>query len=111
MRFARRFGDFILINTNFNHVNAFMPAQNLFLPVRKEGEEAQVGQAARGMSREYAEGFRDHKQAIFEDFQQVVPEIAAAFPEHTIVVRPHPTENQDVYHENCRPLSAGTGNQ
>jgi surface carbohydrate biosynthesis protein len=95
----KTFGDFILINTNFNHVNAFMPAQNLFRPAKKEGEKPQFGQAAKGMSREYAEGFRDHKQAIFEDLQQVVPEIETAFPEHTIVVRPHPTENWDIYQE------------
>jgi surface carbohydrate biosynthesis protein len=95
----KNFGDFILLNTNFNHVNAFFPAQNLFQPVKKEGEQAQFGQAARGMSRKYAEGFRDHKQAVFEDFQQLIPELAAAFPEYAIVVRPHPTENQDIYHE------------
>ena len=103
----KKFGDFILINTNFNHVNAFFPAQNLFQPVKKAGEQAQFGQAARGMSREYAEGFRDHKQAVFEDFQQLIPELEAAFPEHTIVVRPHPTENQDIYHEiaaRCRRI-------
>jgi surface carbohydrate biosynthesis protein len=94
---CKAYGDFILINTNFNHVNAFMPAQNLFQPVKKEGEAAQFGQAARGMTREYAEGFREHKQAVFEDFQQFIPEIEAAFPEHTIVVRPHPTENQEIY--------------
>ena len=93
------FGDFILINTNFNHVNAFMPAQNLFQPVTKEGEKEQFGQAAKGMSREYAEGFRDHKQAIFENFQKLIPQIEAAFPKYTIVVRPHPTENQGIYHE------------
>jgi surface carbohydrate biosynthesis protein len=95
----KAYGDFIIINTNFNHVNAFFPAQNLFQPVKKEGEQAQFGQAARGMTREYAEGFRDHKQAVFEDFQQLIPELEAAFPKHTIVVRPHPTENQNIYHK------------
>ena len=103
----KNFGDFILINTNFNHVNAFFPKQNLFQPVKKEGEQEQFGQAARGMSREYAEGFRDHKQAVFEDFQQLIPELAAAFPEHAIVVRPHPTENQAIYNEiaaRCRRI-------
>jgi hypothetical protein len=49
------------------------------------------------MSREYAEGLRDHKQAIFNDFQQLVPALERAFPKHTIIVRPHPTENQDIY--------------
>ena len=32
-----------------------------------------LGRAARGMSREYAEGLRDHKQAVFEDFQRIDP--------------------------------------
>ena len=93
----KTYGDFILINTNFNHVNAFYPTQNLFQPLKKPGEEARFGQSARGMTREYAEGFRDHKQAVFEDFQKLIPELESAFPKHTVVVRPHPTENQEIY--------------
>ena len=93
-----QYGDFILLNTNFNHVNAFYPAQNLFQPVKKPGEAAEFGQAARGMPRAYAEELRSHKQAVFEDFQRLIPDLANAFPEYAIVVRPHPTENQDIYH-------------
>jgi surface carbohydrate biosynthesis protein len=96
---CKTYGDFILINTNFNHVNAFYPTQNLFQPVKKPGEQARFGQSARGMTREYAEGFRDHKQAVFEDFQKLIPELESAFPDLTIVVRPHPTENQEIYHK------------
>jgi len=92
------YGDFLLVNTNFNHVNAFYPAQNLFAPV-KPGEEPRFGKAGVGMTREYAEGLRDHKQAIFEAFQRLIPDLEAAFPDHRIVVRPHPTEGQDVYRE------------
>jgi surface carbohydrate biosynthesis protein len=92
-------GDFILINTNFNHVNAFHPAQNLFQPVREPGEKPKFGQAARGMTREYAEGLKDHKQAVFRDFQQLIPALEKAFPEQTIIVRPHPTENQAIYRQ------------
>jgi surface carbohydrate biosynthesis protein len=91
------YGDFILINTNFNHVNAFYPGQNLFVPVKAAVEIAEFGQAARGMPREYAEGFRDHKQAIFEDFQKLILNLDKSFPAHRIVVRPHPTENQEIY--------------
>jgi surface carbohydrate biosynthesis protein len=95
---ARTYGDFILINTNFNHVNAFYPGQNLFQPVKAPGEIADFGQAARGMPRAYAEGFRDHKQAVFEDFQKLIPLLEKSFPDYAIVVRPHPTENQAIYH-------------
>ena len=93
------YGDFILINTNFNHVNAFHPAQNLFQPVKEPGEKPKFGQAARGMTLEYAEGLRDHKQAVFWDFQQLIPALDKAFPKHTIIVRPHPTENQEIYRQ------------
>jgi len=95
----RTYGDFILVNTNFNHVNAFSPNLNLFQPVKKLGQEPAFGRAAKGMSRDYAEGLRDHKQAIFQEFQQLIPALDKAFPNNTIVVRPHPTEKQDIYHK------------
>jgi surface carbohydrate biosynthesis protein len=92
----RAHGDYFLINTNFNHVNAFFPAQNLFKPA-PPGRRPKFGKAGVGMTRTYAEGLRDHKQAVFEAFQRLIPRLAAAFPALTIVVRPHPTESQDVY--------------
>ncbi|MEJ2165378.1 MAG: hypothetical protein P8X90_07610 [Desulfobacterales bacterium] len=96
-RIRDTYGDFILINTNFNHVNAFGPDMNLFKPAKKSNRPPQFGRAARGMSREYAEGLRDHKQAIFESFKQLIPELQQAFPDYNIIVRPHPTENHEVY--------------
>lgn len=93
------YGDFILINTNVNHVNAFLPGRNLFLPIEKPGEKPEFGRAARGMTREYAEGLRKFKQAIFEAFQKLIPVLEKSFPSHTIIVRPHPTESQEVYHQ------------
>ncbi|MGD8801022.1 MAG: hypothetical protein PVJ44_21080, partial [Desulfobacterales bacterium] len=93
------YGDFILVNTNFNHVNAFSPVQNLFRPAEHAGETPQFGRAAKGMSRAYAKGLRDHKQAIFEDFQQMIPALDKAFPDVNIVVRPHPTESPKIYHD------------
>ena len=94
-----RHGNFILVNTNFNHVNAFGPDLNLFQSPGKPGEKPKFGRAARGMSLDYAEGLRDHKLAVFESFRQMIPALEGAFPQHTIVVRPHPTEKHDIYHE------------
>jgi len=93
------YGDFILINTNFSNVNAFVPSLNLFLPGNKTGDTPKFGQAALGMSLEYAEGLRDYKQAVFEDIQGLIPNLEKAFPDHTIVVRPHPTAHPGVYHD------------
>jgi surface carbohydrate biosynthesis protein len=93
----RDHGSYILINTNFNHVNAFLPERNLFQPVREPGEEPRFGRAARGMTREYAEGLRHLKQTILEAFQRLIPALEKSFPQHTIIVRPHPTESQEIY--------------
>ncbi len=95
----KKFKDFILINTNFNHVNAFYPTMNLFLPKTSQNEPLKFGKAAKGMTLEYAQGLREHKNSIFRDFQKLIPTLDKAFPDHAIVVRPHPTENQDVYRE------------
>jgi surface carbohydrate biosynthesis protein len=92
-----KYGDFILINTNFNHVNAYGPDMNLFKPVKRPGQNPAFGRAARGMRRHYAEGLRNHKQAVFEHFKKLIPALAKAFPETNIVVRPHPTESHEVY--------------
>jgi hypothetical protein len=91
------FGNFLLVNTNFNHVNAFSPVRRLFQPVDRPGEEPKFGRAARGMTREYAQGLSDHKQAIFKHFQKMIPALENTFPDYTIVVRPHPVESQDIY--------------
>ncbi|MGD2099821.1 MAG: hypothetical protein PVG35_19770 [Desulfobacterales bacterium] len=91
------YGDFILVNTNFNHINAFGSDMNLFKPVKIPGQKPAFGRAARGMSRDYAEGLRDHKQAIFDQFKKLIPELVAAFPTYNVVMRPHPTENHEAY--------------
>ena len=96
-KIQKSYGNFILINTNFNHVNAFSPDMNLFKPVKKPGATPGFGRGARGMSREFAKGLSDHKQAIFQDFQKLIPALERSFPDYTIIVRPHPTDNQQIY--------------
>ncbi|HED18596.1 MAG TPA: hypothetical protein ENI74_03730 [Gammaproteobacteria bacterium] len=94
----KEYGKYILVNTNFNHVNAFYPGQNLFRPIAKRGQKEKFGKAAKGMSPEFARALRDHKQSLFDSFKELIPVLDAAFPAYNIVVRPHPTENQEIYH-------------
>jgi len=99
-KIRRKHGDFILINTNFNQVNAYHPGMNLIKPPTGPDKKLELGRRAllMGMSLEYAEGLTRHKQSIFEDFQELIPVLDQAFEDHTIVVRPHPAENPEVYH-------------
>ena len=64
------------------------------------------------MRREFAEGLRDFKQAVFKDIRQVIPVLENAFPDLAIVVRPHPTEDPKVYHDiadRCRRVKVTNG--
>jgi surface carbohydrate biosynthesis protein len=98
-KLRERFGEFILINTNFTDVNPFIPAIGLFIPEEDGGKGSRRGQAGIGMSEEFAEGLWHHKMAILEDFKKLIPALEQAFPEMTIVVRPHPSESFKVYND------------
>ena len=96
-KIKNQYGDFLLLNTNFNHVNAYGADMNLFKPVKNPGDTPKFGRAARGMSRAYAEGLQDHKRAVLDHFLDIIPRLEKAFPDCNIVVRPHPTENHAIY--------------
>ena len=91
----RRLGRFVLINTNFSKVNAYFPRMNLLIPPANPGEASALGAAGVGLPRAFAEGLAAHKGALFEAFQQMLPVLHDAFPEHQFVVRPHPSENRE----------------
>ena len=94
-----QFGDFILINTNFSDVNPFVPDIGLFLPGTEKTDTPKFGQSGKGMNRDFAMGLRDHKLAILDSFLRMVPVLQQKFPDHTFVIRPHPSENYGVYNE------------
>jgi len=99
-KICERYGDFILINTNFGLVNAFHADMNLIPPAPPDDNAGGLGRKviSLGLNRESAEELHNHKYAIFEDFQQLIPELEKAFPGYNIIVRPHPSENPQIYH-------------
>ena len=92
---TQRYGDFILVNTNFSFVNNFVPALNLL--ERDAQGQPQVSRTGRGMSVEFAVGMAAHQQAIYDHFRELLPQLAGWFPAQRIVLRPHPSENHDVW--------------
>ncbi|MFQ5698963.1 MAG: surface carbohydrate biosynthesis protein [Myxococcota bacterium] len=91
----RRFGDLILVNTNFAMVNAFVPGLNLIRPKRAADRPSALGGAGAGLPLDYVLGLEEHKRALYEDFHRMIPALADAFPERSIVIRPHPGESFD----------------
>ena len=92
---GRRYAPFLLINTNYSDVNPFIPDIGLFA----KGSDGIVvrGQAGLGMSEAFAVGLREHKQMLFDRFQQMIPHLARRFPHLNVVVRPHPSEKFSSY--------------
>jgi len=81
------YGDFILINTNFSKVNHYYAAL---------GELKQAVEGKKSAD-SYDAGKGRHKLAIFEHFQKMLPELCRTFADHTIILRPHPSESQEIW--------------
>src|SRR5262245_30485443 len=90
-----RYGPFVLLNTNFSIVNHFTPGFNPVKPT-KNVPLAVFEEAAGGLAR--------HKTALMAAFRALVPELAAAIGPARLIVRPHPSENHEPWHDVVRGL-------
>ena len=87
----KQFGNIILINTNFGKLNNFRP---------NKGDEKKALEAATSSPETVNEqelGMAKHRWTLFLHFQEMVGEVGRAFPSHTILIRPHPSENHEVW--------------
>lgn len=94
-----QFGDYILFNTNFGSVNGYYPELNVCYEKADAPGVLELGRSSIGLSRAYALEMYEFRRNNFETMKQLVTETARAFPDKTIVVRPHPSENRDVWRE------------
>lgn len=95
----RHWGKVILINSNFGWLNHAL-ARNKG-SVSTERELATLARRAR-----FPFDYMAHRLAIYRKFRDLVPRLAARFGDHTIVVRPHPSEDPSDWQRLC----AGIGN-
>ena len=88
--YRSRFGDFVLINSNFGSVNHYFP--NLS---RANGQGVTTsGNVPPGSF--MADAFA-HRYEVLRAFFALLPKLADALPDTQIVVRPHPAENHDTW--------------
>jgi hypothetical protein len=87
----KRYDRFVLVNTNFGWSNHFLRAFRMDQPAGRPKNAFEAGLAA-------------HKTALFERFQQMLPTLARALPDHTILIRPHPTEDHELWREIAKDL-------
>jgi surface carbohydrate biosynthesis protein len=94
-RLRERYGRFVLINTNFSRLNHYFPGQSRQRRVL-ERDDAGAGGA------HLVRGLAVHKARLYEHFTRMVPALARACPDRTIVLRPHPSEKRETWQELTR---------
>ena len=98
----RQYGDFILLNTNFGTINGYYPEMNVCYASESAPEGLALGRGAIGFERDFAVRLYKFRTKVLEKIKQLVPDIARAYPDRTIVVRPHPAENRDLWREHLK---------
>lgn len=88
----KRFGRYILINSNFGRLNHFVNHE-----VVRPGD---VDPALRGNPNSPKfEKKGELKFELYKHFLKLVPELAARFPDRQIIIRPHPSESHASWKE------------
>lgn len=91
-----RFGDFILVNSNFGQLNHYrpeltlqaadVPVKPVDVPVEKLGTWGDPNMVA-------------YRHDLFRTFRDLVPQLARRMPALRIVIRPHPSEGHALWRE------------
>ena len=91
VKLREQYGNFILINTNFSWCNHVRGENALVNMLEKAGKIVDDKQ------RQYYSRIQVHKKQLLEEFTTMVAEIRHRFPNMSIVLRPHPTENLEYW--------------
>lgn len=87
-----RFGKLVLVNTNFGLLNHFRPGWS------RERNLLDATAASENQSVDAFDiGLAEHRLTLFEHFQAMLGVLSRAHPEASIVVRPHPSEDHEIW--------------
>ncbi|MBC8095333.1 MAG: hypothetical protein H7Y43_05945 [Akkermansiaceae bacterium] len=90
-----RFGDYVLINTNFPVVNNYITL----------GDHLSLADKTDYATSE-RQKFLNYKRGIFERFKDVIPDLSKHIYPRNLIIRPHPSELQEPWLE----VAKGLGN-
>lgn len=91
--YQKRFGRYIVLVSSFSRVN--LSAGSLDDFARNVVGRLSLGPTEAAFLRDSL----DHTDKIFQAFKDMIPRLAAAFPDLPIILRPHPSENQKTWHK------------
>lgn len=97
-RIRERHGRIVLVNTNFHRFNHFLGRGAYLQGLKNRGK---VPNAEREAFFQQWIGFLGE---MYKAFAKMLGPLSAALPAHTIVLRPHPSENHDAWKEEVKGL-------
>jgi len=94
----RRYGAFILINTNFTRYNHYN-GRDFVIRNLKEAGRIQDASHERFLVK-----WADYLGEMFHRFVEMIGKVSQAFPGFAVIVRPHPSESLDSWKQETRPF-------
>lgn len=88
----KKYGKILLINTNFSFHNHFRSQNELRKMLAAYPISSDKG---------YMDGWIEYQKQGFLTFQQIIPLMSQKYPDHTLIIRPHPSENHQAYECIC----------
>lgn len=88
-----QYGRFILLNTNFSFGNHFFGEGGFVEALEK------AGNIRDDVHRQFYVGLQHHQERLLGEFVTMIKALREHFPEMTVIVRPHPSENHDTWRE------------
>lgn len=82
-----RFGRFLLVNTNFHRYNHYLGRGAYLHDLRDRGKLDTPEREA------FSQRWVNYLGQMYRHFSEVIPVLLRAFPEHRIILRPHPSES------------------
>ena len=94
-----RFGKYILIPSSFAVPNHFMgPEEALKIMERDNMFRTQEDY-------DYYKRYHDYVEKVFHAFLELLPILSQEFPDHTLILRPHPSDNHETWKNATENLS------
>ena len=89
-RLRDRYGEFLLLNTNFGTVNHRVPELAWM---------SQLDESAPSEKDDFRTALTRHRLTLFDHFKRLVRDLGRTFPDRNLVVRPHPVEGHAAWIE------------
>ena len=94
----KKHSPFVLINTNFSFSNHYYGKDYFYSSLKK------VCMIKESSDKEFWKNWIDYQEKIFNNFLEMIPKLSKKLKDHKIIIRPHHSENHEVWRDSMKDL-------